>query len=116
LAFLSYPFMCLVGTFDPILEVAAVGREQLYYLVGTLRGTSTMSNLPSSADLLGQCGLSQCRRVSALALCKPCRPAAARARLTAATSECPPVARNHGQLPLVRSERGTKRRLLVAEL
>jgi len=133
--------MWLVGTFDPILEVAAFVRKQLYYLVGTLRSASTkmgyitdrLSNFEpiaahdvldslESAVLSRDYRLTQRRRESALALCKPCRPAAARARLTAGASDarmvarCPRVGRNHGQHPLVRRERGTKRRLLVAEL
>jgi hypothetical protein len=41
LAFLSDPFIRLVGTFDPILELVALGRQQLCYLIGTLRTAST---------------------------------------------------------------------------
>jgi hypothetical protein len=41
LAFLSDPFIRLVGTFDPILELVALRRQQLCYLIGPLRTAST---------------------------------------------------------------------------
>jgi hypothetical protein len=73
LAFLSDPFIRLVGTFDPILELVALRRQQLCYLIGTLRTASTkvgyvtdrLSNFESMTphDVLWGGDLGLCRTV-----------------------------------------------------